>query len=218
MSIDLEQYWSPAPKRNLQSTIARRIIHLVSRLLFAFLVIALAQGIAGKTAPDRTAMFLLYGLGLFLTQWMSGWFLDLATGEKLGTPPDEKTSKIIYFLAIALRAAPHSILFAWIFALFSEEINFPDPTIIAFYQIALPLLSLRKLSAPPVLMMPGHVQLRLSRESDLYQGIVQRFRPGGWLENVKYVRLQTPLTPREALFLINLVHQDHKSRSISSNG
>ncbi|ARU42480.1 hypothetical protein CCB80_15515 [Armatimonadetes bacterium Uphvl-Ar1] len=213
MPVDLEQYWSPAPHKTLQLAISRRLIHFVSRILFAFLVVALAQGIAGVTAPDSTSMWLLYGLGLFFTQWMSGWFLDLATGDKLGTPPGERTSKIIYFLAIALRAAPHSIFLAWVFALLSDEISFPDPAIIAFYQIALPLLSLRKLSSPPVLLMPGHIQLRLPRESDLYQGIVERFRPGGWLENVKYVRLQTPLTPREALFLINLVHQDHKSRS-----
>lgn len=206
-------YWSPAPPKTTAHLIGRRVVHLISRLVFAYLAVALAQGIAQRVATDAHILVLIYGIGLFLTQWLSGWFLDLATSNKLGDPPGEKTSKIIYFFALALRSAPHAIFLAWIYALFGEDTVFPDPSIIAFFQITLPIFSFRKLSSPPVLMMPTNASLLLDRDSDLYQGIVNHFKPGGWLENVKYVRIKTELTPREALFLINLVHHDHKSRT-----
>jgi hypothetical protein len=213
MSGDPSLYWSPAPKKTTAMKVARRLIHLFTRLLFAAIVVALAQGLAGKVTPDATAMWVTYGLGLFFVQWMSSWFLDLATADKLGTPPDARTSKIIYFFALALRSMPHAIFLAWLNALFSQDGVFPDPAQITFYQIVLPLLSIRKLSFPPFVIMPGNIRLSIDRESELYQGIVERYRPANWLENVKFVRLATKLTPREALFLINLVQQDNKSRT-----
>lgn len=200
----------------MQLRVARRLMHFFTRLIFAAIAVVFAQFIAGKQTPDPNAMWIMYGLGIFATQWMSAWFLDLATADKLGTTPGEKTSKIIYFFALALRSMPHAIFLAWLSALFSKDGVFPDLAQITFYEIALPLLSLRKLAYPPMLIMPGHIRLILDRESELYQGIVERFKPGNWLENVKFVRLETHLSPREALFLINLVHQDQKSRSRSN--
>ncbi len=209
MSSDPSLYWSPAPKKTSQFKVVRRLFHLCTRLLFAAFATALAQLLAGKTTLDANAMWISYGIGLFITQWMSTWVLDLATADKISA----LTSKVIYFFALALRSMPHAIFLAWLNALFSKDGVFPDPAQITFFQVALPLLSLRKLSFPPFVIIPGNIRLLIDRDSDLYQGIVERFRPANWLENIKFVRLTTNLTPREALFLINLVNQDHKSRS-----
>ncbi|MFM9874684.1 MAG: hypothetical protein ACKVQS_14605 [Fimbriimonadaceae bacterium] len=213
MSGDPSLYWSPAPQKTVQLRVARRLMHFFTRLIFAAIAVVFAQFIAGKQTPDANAMWIMYGIGIFITQWMSAWFLDLATADKLGTTPGIKTSKIIYFFALALRSMPHAIFLAWLNALFSQDGVFPDPAQITFYEIALPLLSLRKLSFPPFIIMPGNIRLIIDRDSELYQGIIERIRPANWLENVKFVRLKTQISTREALFLINLVHQDQKSRT-----
>ncbi|QYK52734.1 MAG: hypothetical protein KF824_10765 [Fimbriimonadaceae bacterium] len=207
-----DQYWSPTSERSLTRTVQRRLIHLVSRLLFAFLVAYLVQGISGKIASGTAVLALTYGIGLFVTQWLNSFFIDLATSDKLGSIPSKNVSKVMAFFGVAIRGVPHSIFLAWMLWMFNVTEVFPDMPLIISYQVVLPLFSLRKLTHAPLTIIPGNVRLLLDRQSDLYAGILERFKGGEWLENMKYVRMQTNLSPRDALFLLNLVLHDDRIR------
>lgn len=213
MPADPSPYWKPAANRTVGYRIGQICGAILVHLLFAYLAVALAQGIAHRMAGDSSGIVWLYGLGMAATRFIARWFLDLATSDKLGVMPGERVSQAIYILAIALRAAPHAVFLSWLGALMGAVERFPDPALFATLLVTLPMLSLGRLSRLPVVVIGGTVQLLLPRESTLYLAVAERLKHPGWIETVKFVRGETGLSARDAIMLITLVRNDAKSRT-----
>lgn len=214
MAVDPSPYWSPVGNRTAGYRLGILCGVVVVQMGFAYLAVALGQGIAHRMAGDSAKIVWLYGLGMVATRFISRGFIDLATSDRLGVMPGERVTAAIYFLAIALRGAPHALFLTWLGALMGAVDDFPDPVLFATLLATLPLLSLDRLRRMPPVAIRNPRQLLLDRGSPLYRDVADRLKQPGWLETVKYVRKETGLSVRDALMLMALIRNDAKSRGV----
>lgn len=187
-------------------------------MIFGFAAAYLVQMISGQRHPGTLQIALVYGGGLFVTQYLNGRFIDLATRpDSDGQPPGRTVSKIIAFFGIALRSIPHAIFLTWVMYMLRVVPDYPNPTVYAIYQIGFPLTSLRKLSVAPLTIIPGTVRLKIDRASELYRQVADSVPFQDWLETLKEVRLRTRLGVRDSLFLMNLIAHDSRVRRDSGH-